>query len=102
MGKSDGGKRQAPKPQAKGQEMKTVKIKHDSGKDGYAIINEADFDAKLHTLFDAEPKRARKSNGHLKADDPSTPDVNEAWEGGKAPTKKKTTRKPAAKKKAAK
>ena len=25
----------------------------------------------------------------LKADDPSTPDVNEAWEGGKAPKKKK-------------
>ena len=25
-------------------------------------------------------KRARTSTGHYKADDPSTPDVNEAWE----------------------
>jgi len=45
------------------------------------------------------PKRARKSNGKLKADDASTPDVNEAWEGGKAPAKKK---KAAPKKKATK
>jgi len=28
----------------------------------------------------AEPKRARSSNGRLKGDDPSTPDVNEAYE----------------------
>ena len=43
-----------------------------------------------------KPKRARTKSGHFKADDPSTPDVNEAWEGGKAPKKpkkKKTTRK---------
>ena len=31
--------------------------------------------------------RARKSDGTLKADDPSTPDINEAWVGGKAPKK---------------
>lgn len=43
-----------------------------------------------------ETKRARDADGKLMADDPSTPDVNEAWEGGKAPTKKKrTTRKKA-------
>ena len=30
----------------------------------------------------AEKKRARNANGTLKADDPSTPDVNEAWEDG--------------------
>ena len=35
------------------------------------------------------PKRARNAKGHLKADDPNTPDINEAWEGGKAPKKKK-------------
>ena len=43
-----------------------------------------------------EVKRARNEKGQLKADDPSTHDVNEAYEGGKAPvktTKKKTTRK---------
>jgi saccharopine dehydrogenase-like NADP-dependent oxidoreductase len=27
-------------------------------------------------------KRARNKDGTLKADDPSTPDVNEAWENG--------------------
>ena len=31
----------------------------------------------------AKRKRARKADGTLKADDPSTPDVNEAWEDGK-------------------
>jgi len=25
-------------------------------------------------------KRARDEDGHFKADDPTTPDVNEAWE----------------------
>jgi hypothetical protein len=34
-----------------------------------------------------ETKRARNEKGQLVGDDPSTPDVNEAWEGGKAPTK---------------
>jgi len=28
-------------------------------------------------------KRARKADGTLKGDDPSTPDINEAWEDGK-------------------
>lgn len=36
-----------------------------------------------------ETKRARTASGQLKADDPSTPDVNEAWEGGKPPAKKR-------------
>tara|TARA_R100001443_G_scaffold80589_1_gene87586 strand:+ start:118 stop:387 length:270 start_codon:yes stop_codon:yes gene_type:complete len=42
-----------------------------------------------------EVKRARDDKGHYIADDLSTPDVNEAWEGGKAPKKKakKTTTK---------
>ena len=30
----------------------------------------------------AKKKRARNKDGTLKADDPSTPDVNEAWENG--------------------
>lgn len=34
--------------------------------------------------------RARNENGTLKADDPSTPDINEAWED--APAKKKRGR----------
>jgi hypothetical protein len=36
-----------------------------------------------------KPKRARTKKGQLKGDDLSTPKVNEAWEGGKAPKKKK-------------
>jgi len=40
-----------------------------------------------------EIKRARNEKGHLVGDDESTPDVNEAWEGGEAPVKKKTTKK---------
>ncbi len=35
-----------------------------------------------------EVKRARNDDGTLKADDPTTPDVNEAWEGGQAPKKR--------------
>ena len=36
-----------------------------------------------------EAKRARGKKGKFLADDPNTPDVNEAWVGGKAPKKKK-------------
>ena len=39
----------------------------------------------------AEPKRAREK-GRFKADDKSTPDVNEAWVGGKAPLTAKQKR----------
>ena len=35
-----------------------------------------------------EAKRARTESGRYKADDKSTPDINEAWVGGKKPTKK--------------
>ena len=38
-------------------------------------------------------KRARNSKGQLKADNPKTPDVNEAYVGGKGPAKKKTKKK---------
>ena len=31
----------------------------------------------------AKRKRARNADGTLKADDPTTPDINEAWEDGK-------------------
>ena len=50
---------------------------------------------------EVKPQRARTKKGPLKADDPSTPEVNEAWAGGKAPKKKAVKRK-AAPKKAAK
>ena len=35
----------------------------------------------------ASGKRARNDKGQLKADDPTTPNYNEAWEGGVAPKK---------------
>ena len=57
-------------------------------------------------LEDAERKcaemngeRARNDKGQLVADDLSTPDINEAYVGGKKPSKKKTTKKTTAKKK---
>jgi hypothetical protein len=50
-------------------------------------------DDRVYRKVIEEPKRARNDKGQLIADDPSTPDVNEAWEGGKAP---KTTKKKAA------
>ena len=36
-----------------------------------------------------KPKRARGPKCRYKGDDKSTPDVNEAWGGGKAPKKSK-------------
>jgi len=57
-------------------------------------------------LEDAERKcaemngeRARNDKGQLVADDLSTPDINEAYVGGKKPAKKKTNKKTTAKKK---
>ena len=37
----------------------------------------------------SKPKRARTKKGTYRGDDKSTPNVNEAWVGGKAPKKKK-------------
>ena len=45
-------------------------------------------DTRVFSKVEADPKRARNEKGHLVADDPSTPEVNEAWEGGQAPKKK--------------
>ena len=36
---------------------------------------------------ESKPKRARTKRGRFVADDKSTKDINEAWEGGKAPKK---------------
>ena len=40
-------------------------------------------------MMDKKPKRAR-TKGRYKADDKSTKEINEAWVGGKAPTRVKT------------
>ena len=49
--------------------------------------------------IEPEPKRARDEKGHYVADDPDTPEVNEAYEGGVAPKKKRTYKKRTTKKK---
>ena len=62
-----------------------------ANKDGiYEVVFGPDPD-----LEDAQRKadglngvRARDTKGHYVADDPSTPDINEAYVGGKAPKKK--------------
>tara|TARA_R100000353_G_scaffold35425_1_gene28176 strand:- start:477 stop:734 length:258 start_codon:yes stop_codon:yes gene_type:complete len=66
-------------PCAKGQE---IDVDDETGK---AMV-EAGMALELGA---SKPKRARTATGKLKADDPTTPDVNEAWEGGKPPKKKK-------------
>jgi len=65
-------------PCAKGQE---IDVDDETGK---ALV-EAGMAEEMGA---SKPKRARNSKGQLKKDDLSTPDVNEAWEGGVAPKKR--------------
>ena len=60
-------------------------------KGDHVEVSDDEGQALLDAGFAVEVKikRARTAKGKLQADDPSTPDVNEAWEGGKAPKKKK-------------
>ena len=52
---------------------------------------------ELEVILQAEetkkPKRAKTAKGKFKADDKSTPNVNEAWEGGVSPKSKTRTKK---------
>ena len=43
------------------------------------------------SIANQEIKIARDDKGYYVADDPNTPDIHEAWEGGKAPKKKTKT-----------
>ena len=48
-----------------------------------AIARREQLQEDHKTLEEVAPRlrrRARNAKGHLKADDPTTPDVNEAWE----------------------
>ena len=45
-------------------------------------------EVKVTAPTETKAVRARNDDGTLKADDPSTPNVNEAWEGGEAPKKR--------------
>lgn len=51
------------------------------------------IDGKPFVAAPTAAVRARNEDGTLKADDPATPDVNEAWEGGKKPRAKRKTAK---------
>jgi len=70
------------------------------------VENQWAMEVKVENTSDveqAEPVRARNDKGQLVGDNPDTPDVNEAWEGGEAPkTAKKTTKKKTTKKTAKK
>ena len=57
------------------------------------IINRC-YDDWKEMLGIADPyDRGRESDGTFKADDRSTPEVNEAWKSGKSPKKKSTQNK---------
>ena len=50
--------------------------------------DESDESWREDTVWEEEEsKRARDKKGQYRGDDKSTPDVNEAWESGKAPSK---------------
>ena len=60
-----------------GAQAKKVKQKHDSS-----------TPKEVPKREDAVIKRARDKSGRYKGDDKSTPDINEAWVGGKRPKPK--------------
>ena len=65
-------------------------------KDAEVVLKKFDDELKAGNIYEAvkgKPKRARTKKGTYKADDKSTPDVNEAWVGGKAPAKKPKAKK---------
>ena len=68
---------------------------------GWALEVKMDS-AEENIEAEAEIKRARNDKGQLIGDDPDTPDINEAWEGGKAPAKKKAAPKKKSTKKSTK
>ena len=76
-----------------GAQTKKVKQKHDSStpkevpKREDAVIKRA-RDKSGRYREDVVIKRARDKSGRYKGDDKSTPDINEAWVGGKRPKPK--------------
>mgnify|MGYP003630937623 CR=1 FL=1 len=82
----------SPYEQAKeiiGKQKAADELRLKAEKDSEIILDK--FEPKKETsMSKAKVKRTRTVKGRYKADDKSTPDVNEAWEGGKAPQKKVT------------
>jgi|TARA_R100001530_G_scaffold84311_2_gene58735 hypothetical protein len=87
------------------EELRPKKVKEEvlekAIEDAAVVLKKFDDELQAGKIYDVvkgKPKRARTKKGTYKGDDKSTPDVNEAWEGGKAPKKKASTKKPVAKK----
>jgi len=61
------------------------------------VVSGATFTPESRRVYEVEvvpePVRARNDVGRLVADDKATPEVNEAWVGGKAPKKKAVRKK---------
>jgi len=75
-----------PERKVKRETVEKTKILEAAAKEGEVKLKKFD-DAPV---IKAAPKRARTAKGRYKGDDDSTPDINEAWVGGKAPKKKYT------------
>ena len=76
--------------------------KRASGSSEYQQRHFAEEFIRKASEVEAPVKRARDEDGHFEADDPATPEVNEAYVGGKTPKKKARKKKAPAKKKAKK
>ena len=46
--------------------MKLTKIVHEKAKDGWALINESDFNSKIHKLYEDAKKKAVKKKAASK------------------------------------
>ena len=55
----------------------------------FGTVRRPEVKFKNMLMTKEKPKRARGPKGRYKGDDKSTPNVNEAWVGGKAPKNKK-------------
>lgn len=66
--------------------MDEIKKFDEDAKNNYTVPT-----PKTLPVEESKPKRARSSRGRFVADDPNTQPINEAWVGGQAPEKKKST-----------
>tara|TARA_R100000988_G_scaffold94584_1_gene59398 strand:+ start:3700 stop:4041 length:342 start_codon:yes stop_codon:yes gene_type:complete len=85
-----------PKEELQPKKVEKEEVLEKAIKDAEVVLKKFDDELKAGNIYEAvkkAPKRARTKKGTYKADDKSTPDVNEAWVGGKAPAKKPKAKK---------
>ena len=80
------------RPEPKAEEVE-VSVEDTAESEGKAIYSGSVTAESGSVSATATPTRVRNKAGKFVADDPSTPDVNEAWVGGKAPAKKSKKKK---------